>query len=130
MPRPAKPIPPKCCAHCKRVMQRKHYGNRLEDVGAFRRRRFCSISCATYHQQATEPPSVAASRKRAQRLRKESCEACGVEAVCNIHHVDNNPMNNSPTNLQTLCENCHAFWHAALKRAGRKPSERMPQLFH
>jgi hypothetical protein len=110
-------------------MQRKRFNGRLEDAGAFRRRRFCSISCATFRQHATEPPTVAAARKRAHKRREEGCEACGVVTECDVHHIDGDPMNNVDGNLQSLCPNCHAFWHAALKRSGRLPKERMPRLF-
>ena len=129
MARPQVAALSKPCEWCGSTMSRKRYGNRLEDAGAFRRRRFCSISCATCHQHSTEPPTVAASRKRAHKQVKASCEACGVEVVCDVHHVDDNPLNNNPSNLQSLCPNCHAFWHAALSRSGRKPSEPMPRLF-
>ena len=120
---------PKSCVQCGIVMQRKRYGKRLEDLGAFTRKRFCSISCSAYHQHATEPPTVAASRKRAHKKRKMECEACGVMTECDVHHVDGNPLNNEALNLQSLCQNCHAFWHAALKRSGKLLSERMPKLF-
>jgi len=40
-----------------------------------------------------------------------SCEVCGFTAVhecqLDVDHVDNNHENNEPSNLQTLCSNCH-----------------------
>lgn len=46
------------------------------------------------------------------RLHKGSqCQACGFVAVdriqLDIDHIDGNRGNNDPSNLQTLCANCH-----------------------
>jgi 5-methylcytosine-specific restriction endonuclease McrA len=39
------------------------------------------------------------------------CERCGFIpehlAQLDVHHKDHNHNNNEPTNLQTLCANCH-----------------------
>ncbi len=57
------------------------------------------------------------------------CAACGSQKMLCVHHVDENPQNNAESNLQTLCNSCHSFWHAAAKRAGVVPAGRMPKLF-
>ena len=119
----------KPCEWCGTLLERQRFGKRLEDAGAFSRRRFCSISCSVSRQHATEPPTAAASRKRAQKLVEGSCEACGATDRLVVHHVDADPMNNAPTNHQTLCSPCHSFWHAMLRRTGRLCDRRMPRLF-
>jgi hypothetical protein len=47
----------------------------------------------------------------------DACERCGfepeIEQQLEIHHKDQNPGNNIPENLQTLCANCHRFVHFA-----------------
>ena len=57
-----------------------------------------------------------------------TCEACDHTERLVVHHVDGNPMDNSETNLQTLCSPCHSYWHAMLRRTGRLPTQRMPRL--
>lgn len=45
------------------------------------------------------------------KFRKDECGRCGFEPehLCqlDIDHIDGNHDNNDPTNLQTLCANCH-----------------------
>lgn len=45
------------------------------------------------------------------RFRKNACEACGhrpmFKRVLTVHHRDGDNTNNEPTNLTTLCTNCH-----------------------
>lgn len=52
--------------------------------------------------------------------KKRACEVCGVERPkgrrwcekrLHIHHIDNDPSNNNPSNLKTLCRNCHISEH-------------------
>jgi hypothetical protein len=66
---------------------------------------------------------------RARKLRGPNCEACGTKRRLHAHHVDGNQANNTSENIQTLCNNCHNFWHAALERAGLPTHGRMPRLF-
>lgn len=46
----------------------------------------------------------------------DSCEGCSFVAKhscqLDIHHIDENHFNNDPTNLQTLCANCHRLRHS------------------
>ncbi len=125
MGRPRTPIQPKPCERCGTLFDRKMINGRLEDAGVFRRRKYCSLTCAnsrhavgwqTYHW-------------RARKHRKEACEACGRTVALHVHHCDGNPQNNDPANLQTLCTHCHNFWHATLSRLGRPIAGRMPALF-
>ncbi len=131
MPKQPGSHPPKPCLWCGTPMQRKRYAPRnvLECNSNFRRRKFCSLSCSVFHQHSIEPPTKAAARKRAQKMRKASCEACGVAMQIAVHHLDENPMNNAPENHQTLCQSCHGFWHAVQKRSPRQLPVRMPQLY-
>jgi len=43
--------------------------------------------------------------------RKESCEKCGFIPIhisqLDVDHIDGDRWNNNPSNLQTLCANCH-----------------------
>lgn len=50
-------------------------------------------------------------------LRKRTCESCGANGKkiksinLHIHHIDGNPRNPDPSNLQTLCSRCHRNIH-------------------
>jgi 5-methylcytosine-specific restriction endonuclease McrA len=43
--------------------------------------------------------------------KKDSCELCNFKPVhssqLDVDHIDGNKKNNDPSNLQTLCSNCH-----------------------
>lgn len=138
MPKQPDLTPMKLCQWCKKPMERKRYNprknrnekiGRLEDKAVFLKRKCCSLSCATYLQHSTEPPSVAAARKRAQKMIEGCCEICGDISKTCVHHIDNDPKNNNLENLQILCLHCHSFWHNAAKRAGLIVPGRMPYLF-
>lgn len=127
---PATPTQPKPCEWCGAMMGRKRYPPRnvLECLSNFRRRRFCSISCAASWQHANASTTAGASRKRANKLCGPECEACGISKNLEAHHVNGDPTDNTPSNIQTLCGHCHGFWHAMLKRSGRQPKTRMPRM--
>jgi hypothetical protein len=40
------------------------------------------------------------------------CQSCGSPRHLEVHHVDGNPTNNAPENLQALCRACHRGGHA------------------
>lgn len=64
--------------------------------------------------------------------KKDRCEICGTKfkiiqksdgyTIPNLllHHIDCNPKNCHPDNLQTLCAKCHTKLHFELKRKGEK----------
>ena len=107
-------------------MTRKYYGNHLEDMGAFIRRKFCSLSCANTRETATL--TVHGYSFRARKHLKKQCEACGYTKSLHAHHVDQDKTNSEPENIQTLCKHCHNFWHTAQKRMGKEIAGRMPSL--
>ncbi len=116
----------KFCATCGVEMSRGRYGERLEDLSAFRKRKFCSLSCAN-----TKPVLTKHGYSwRARKHLKISCEACGSVRLLEAHHVDQDKANNQPENIQTLCSPCHDFWHATAKRIGRAVAGKMPPLVY
>ena len=125
MPRPAKPVPDKSCEWCGIPLQRKRFNGRLEGYGEYQRRKFCDLSCANSRTQITRGGYL----WRARKLRGPKCEACGVTRRLHAHHVNGDITETTPENIQTLCGNCHNFWHAALERRGLPISGRMPALF-
>jgi hypothetical protein len=117
--------PERHCERCGLPLTRRRFGSRLEDRSAFLRRRFCSLTCANSRSKLTK----GGYHWRARKYRKTACEACGRMKALHVHHVNGNPSDNDPVNLQTLCTHCHNFWHAALDRLGRPIAGRMPPLF-
>ncbi len=130
MPKYAKWTPTKYCLHCGTAFVRGRIGKAqdLECVSNYLRRKFCSLSCSVYYQHAHQSQTPAASRKRAQRFIEERCSSCGTRRELVVHHVNAIPQDNRPENLQTLCVNCHSFWHGLLKRIGQQPTTPMPPL--
>jgi len=63
---------------------------------------------------------------RARQHLKESCERCGATMNLHAHHCDEDRRNNISENIQTLCGNCHNWWHHEAKRRGLTPSGRAP----
>ena len=126
MQQPRKAELEKFCEFCGIALKRKTFGNRLEDLGVFRRRRFCSLTCANSKRG---PLTKHGYSWRARKHLKSACEACGAETSLVAHHVDQDKANNTPENVQTLCKHCHDFWHATQKRRGRLIAGRMPRLF-
>jgi 5-methylcytosine-specific restriction endonuclease McrA len=55
--------------------------------------------------------TLAGLRERAKKHRGAACEACGTTAGLHAHHRDENPANNDPANIATLCGSCHLKWH-------------------
>lgn len=122
-----KPDPEKRCTICGVRLQRKRWsGGTLEDMTAFLKRQFCSLSCANSREKGGL--SRKAFHNRARKFRKDSCEACGWRRSLHVHHVDEDWTNNDLSNLQTLCANCHKFWHAIHDRRGLSTLTRMPSL--
>jgi hypothetical protein len=117
--------PEKSCARCGTPMKRKRFGGRLEDLGVFGRRKYCSLHCAN---QRDRPKHWATYHWRARRHLGPSCEACGSTDELHAHHVDGQPPNNDASNIQTLCAFCHSFLHATARRRGWTQPGRLPPL--
>ena len=117
--------PEKYCERCGAVMRRQTFNGRLEDLGAFKKRKYCSLSCSNTRDR---PKHWETYHWRARKHRGSSCEACGSTDALHAHHVDGRPENNSSENIQTLCVYCHNFLHAAAERRGWTQPGRLPSL--
>jgi 5-methylcytosine-specific restriction endonuclease McrA len=64
--------------------------------------------------------------RRAQVLRKDYCEGCGKKweggKRFDTDHIDGNPSNNDPSNVQTLCRKCHS------KKTTKEKHEKMSKM--
>jgi len=110
MSHPTKPTPKKHCAYCGHQLHRKRFNGRLEDLSVFNRRRYCDSTCMGMGRRKQDA-TIGAYRKRAIVLRKATCERCGATEHLHCHHIDGNPTNNNPSNVQTLCASCHTQLH-------------------
>jgi len=97
----------KDCETCGTSISRKRYSGRLEDLGAFKRRKFCSLSCANTREEV----GYHGNSWRARKHLRKRCEICGGSKLLAAHHVDENRSNNTPENIQTLCVTCHNKLH-------------------
>ena len=119
--RPRKQEPVKYCVNCNCRVTRKRFGKRLEDFGAFLRRKHCSQSCANSRKEKTAD----GWRRKARQHGKNASEACGAKSKLHVHHCDHDVTNNDPANLQTLCASCHIKHHHSSQRSGEQISGRL-----
>jgi 5-methylcytosine-specific restriction endonuclease McrA len=103
------------CAHCGEVpLKRKNTGTGHR------------LACRIAVRRWQNTPAATARKKRwaaANRIHRKpylvhrgtECEYCGFVAEhrsqLDVHHLDRNHANNDPTNLMTLCANCHRLEH-------------------
>lgn len=67
-----------------------------------------------FRRKTKKHPGTAEARFILKKLGRSLtiCEACGLHSKkLSIHHIDHNPHNNNPSNLQVLCKPCHAKSH-------------------
>ena len=116
-----KPSPESYCQQCGTRMERKRFSSgRLEDLGRFMKRKFCSKKC----QDESLIKSTVTSgqyRYRARMRREDCCELCGSLKNLQVHHKDKNLSNNTLENLQTLCASCHNTLHWQERRENGLP---------
>lgn len=111
------PDPEKYCQQCGTILTRKTFNGRLEDLGVFKRRKYCDTTCMA-NAFVSDAPCKGTLHQRARKFRGKRCEFCGATTRLQAHHKDTNPQNNSPENIQTLCVSCHASYHHRVRRAG------------
>ncbi|QIN94635.1 HNH endonuclease [Streptomyces phage Muntaha] len=92
--------------------------------GKFEKRcNICSMKPETYERIKQ---TNRASERPHRAFKKDSCERCGFVAEhpvqLDVDHIDGNHSNNDPSNLQTLCANCHRLktWQAKEYMPGRE----------
>ena len=104
------------CLQCHKKLYRRRYNSGvLESNYSFHMRLFCNRLCYAKYKMKAEVKRSAIS-SRALKFRKDVCERCGVhngtpKGKLAVHHINNNQYDNSPDNIMTLCNSCHAKWH-------------------
>lgn len=111
MPYPKGTIILKPCATCGKTLHPRRFpSGRTESPSMYALRKYCGKTCTDLGlKRGTAKSSV---YRRSESHRKSACEKCMATTQLHIHHIDRNPTNNSPENLMTLCNACHARWHA------------------
>ena len=102
------------CKQCSTPLVRKRFNGRLEDNGRFEKRVFCDRSCmADWMEGQIKNLTPQNSRRQSAKTVDQMCEVCqATETSFHVHHVDENPLNNDPSNLRTLCVSCHSRSHS------------------
>jgi len=104
--------PERYCAHCSAQLTRNRINERLEDMGVFKKRKYCNRACMAAGM-VKENPSRKGFGIRARKFRQHECAQCGARENLSIHHRDRKWENNDPVNLETLCSSCHTSLHHA-----------------
>src|SRR5699024_4839351 len=81
----------------------------------FNKRKYCDKMCMRRDwilnktkRNSNERNSRANAKLRIELLtNKRECEKCRSTKNLDVHHMDENPFNNSLENLQVLCRSCH-----------------------
>ena len=101
------------CEYCKNEFSFK----RNSSTG-----RFCSVKCSGYFKQKVDTVKRFEEGKLHERKTikkvllsiKDSCWNCGINKwdskplVLEVDHMNGDPSNDYPNNLQLLCPNCHS----------------------
>ena len=115
MPMKRKPDPEKYCTACGERLTRKRWSNgKLESLLHFSRRKYCSRECMAdgFRGRWQDNVLTQEGRYRARTIvRADFCKHCGSVKNLDIHHIDENPMNNARENLVVLCRSCHMSEH-------------------
>jgi hypothetical protein len=78
---------------------------------------FVCRECKVYKKQIKDyPKTFYRNSKIAMKRDGRRCQCCKAKSHLIIHHMDCNKLNNSPTNLITLCQQCHMHLHAVYSR--------------
>lgn len=111
-----KVIPHAPCSFCGKPLERKRYGDRLEDAGVFTRRKFCDQRCMAAdfdRRPVTATPHIETAHWHSRKaIPPGACQRCGKPDGIDVHHIDKNWRNNDQSNLIRLCRSCHQLAHS------------------
>lgn len=115
MPAHKKPTPLRHCEFCGTKLERKPLPRGgLEYLIHFNRRKYCGRVCMARAFDARHSAVVGPSTARyhARKIVPPGpCSRCGKPKAKDVHHHDENYLNNSPSNLERICRSCHVRGH-------------------
>lgn len=79
-------------------------------------KRFCSRQCSNFVHRTINSKKAYGAKGYANSLKKYNeirCNKCGINdiRVLVVHHINSDRNDNSYSNLETLCANCHHILH-------------------
>lgn len=98
----------KVCPVCN-----KEYIRYTRDIGTT-----CSNACAnSYFRSGLNNPNANFDNYRTIcfHYHKKQCVVCAEANIVEVHHLDENNINNAPSNLIPLCPTHHKYWHSGFK---------------
>jgi hypothetical protein len=105
------------CRHCGQpIPRRSRPSGKLEGLGSWRKRQFCSRLCAArwqseerHYEWKGDAALPITKRRRAQRRYRlpNLCQECCDAPAVDRHHLDGDTGNNVPDNLRFVCRRCH-----------------------
>lgn len=83
-----------------------------------REKKTCSRGCAnTYFRSGSNNPNwkESAYRTTCFEYHKKECVVCKESRIVEVHHLNEDPNDNSLANLIPLCPTHHQYWHSQYK---------------
>lgn len=115
MPRSRSIVAERHCKQCNKSLVRKQYPSAIEDIARFKKRKFCDRKCmGEGYEGKIKVLNERNSRKQSAKKNTGVCNRCSrviADTRLYVHHRDENPLNNEPDNLETLCGKCHQTHH-------------------
>jgi len=92
-----------------------HHCNKVFFDSPSCKRKYCSKQCVNKSNSKVWKPKFTTVRKKLLKLDKiNKCQRCGFDEypkILGVHHKDRNRNNNTISNLEILCPNCHSIEH-------------------
>lgn len=96
------------CLICNKNLQMKRPPSSARANGTTTYRGFCQTCISSKDDMDS---TVRGQRDVYRKHKKDNCEECGFvpkhKCQLDVDHIDENHNNNDPSNLKTLCANCH-----------------------
>lgn len=110
-----------CCESCskkaqkKRQKQQKQYSATKEIARLSARSHAIGVEVLTQLDRLGVKPKV--------------CEVCGTVEGLQVHHINANWLDNTPSNLQWLCTKCHADAHSKMEAKAKLQGKEMVDIY-
>lgn len=102
------------CNTCKNIFQVQEREKQFPSKEKY----FCSSSCSNFRGSGITWSNT--MNKELQNYRticfayhQKQCVICDESLILEVHHLDENHLNNTPSNLIPLCPTHHQYWHSS-----------------